>query len=114
MIVLGPGSNAAADACHYLQLANASVYSSLGKLSGGSRIVGPADDAAGSGVAMKLTAAFQRLGALENNLLNALSFKQVQQDSLKHLGDLLERMSELKTLSLDPTKSASDIAVYSQ
>lgn len=114
MIVLGSGTNAAAEANRYLQLANASVYSSLGKLSGGTRIANPADDAGGLAVGMKLAAAFNRLGAVQNNLLNAISFKQVQESALKHLGDLLGRMSELKTLSLDPTKSASDLSDYSQ
>lgn len=114
MIVLGSGTNAAAEANRYLQLASASVYSSLGKLSGGTRIANPADDAGGLAVGMKLASAFNRLGAVQNNLLNAISFKQVQESALKHLGDLLGRMSELKTFSLDPTKSASDLSNYSQ
>jgi flagellin-like hook-associated protein FlgL len=114
MIVLGSGANTASEANSRLQLAKASVYASLTKLSSGSRIVNAADDAGGLAVQMKMAAAFRRLGALENNLLNALSFKQVQQDSLQRLGSLLERMSELKTLSVDPTKNASDRANYSQ
>ena len=114
MIILGSGNNASANANRSLQLASAAVYSSLGKISSGSRILSAADDAGGLGVQMKLAAAFNRLGALESNLLNALSFKQIQEESLKQVGDLLGRMSELKTLSLDPTKNASDLADYAQ
>lgn len=114
MIVLGSGTNAAAEANRSLQLAGASVYSSLGRLSGGTRIANPADDAGGLAVGIKLAAAFKRLGAVQNSLLNAISFKQVQESALRHLGDLLGRMSELKTLSLDPTKSVSDLLNYSQ
>lgn len=114
MLILGSGTNASAAANRSLQLASAAVYSSLGKLSSGSRTLSASEDAAGLGVQIKLVAAFNRLGALESNLLNALSFKQVQEESLKQVGDLLGRMSELKTLSLDPTKSALDLANYAQ
>ncbi len=114
MLILGSGTNASAAANRSLQLASAAVYSSLGKLSSGSRTLSTSEDAAGLGVQLKLVAAFNRLGALESNLLNALSFKQVQEESLKQVGDLLGRMSELKTLSLDSTKSASDLANYAQ
>lgn len=112
MIILGSAANAAVQANRSLQLANAAAYSSLERLSSGSRITAPADDAGGAAVQMKLVAAFNRLGALKNNLLNALSYKQMQDASLRQVGDLLTRMSELKTLSLDPTKSSSDLSDY--
>ena len=112
MLIFGSGTNASAIANRSLQLANAAVYSSIEKLSSGSRITAASDDAGGLAVQVKMVAAFNRLGALKNNLLNAFSYKQVQEDSLKQIGDLLARMSELKTFSLDPTKTASDLSDY--
>jgi flagellin len=112
MLIFGSGTNASAIANRSLQLANAAVYSSIEKLSSGSRITAASDDAGGLAVQVKMVAAFNRLGALKNNLINALSYKQVQEDSLKQIGDLLARMSELKTFSLDPTKTASDLSDY--
>jgi flagellin-like hook-associated protein FlgL len=54
----------------------------------------------------------KRLGAVETNLLNADSFVRVQDDALKSVGDLVTRMSELKILSQDVSKSPADIANY--
>jgi len=84
----------------------------LRKLSSGSRIVNTADDAGGAAVELNLSAIIKRLGAVEKNLTNADSFVRVQDDALKTVGDLVTRMGELKTLSLDPTKNPSDIANY--
>jgi flagellin len=43
---------------------------------------------------------------------NAVSFLQTQDGSMKTAGKVLERIAELKTLSTDVTKSATDIANY--
>lgn len=91
---------------------NANLSRSLNRLSSGSRIVSPADDAGGLAVSMKQSAATRRLSALNNNLGNTLSFLQTQDGVLKVAGKVLDRISELKTLSVDPTKNASDLANY--
>ena len=91
---------------------NSMLQKSLARLSSGSKIVTPADDAGGLAVSMKLEAALKRTDATTNNVANAVSFLQTQDGSLKTSGKILERISELKTLSTDVTKSAGDIANY--
>ena len=49
---------------------------------------------------------------LINGMQNVLSFSQVQDGHLKHLADLLSRMSELASLATDTTKSSSDTLNY--
>jgi flagellin len=61
---------------------------------------------------MKLTAAIARTDATTTNIGNAISFLQTQDGSLKTAGDVLTRVSELKTLASDVTKSTTDVANY--
>lgn len=103
---------AASQAATNLSSSNAMLQKSLARLSSGSKITSPADDAGGLAVSMKLTAAIARTDAASTNISNAVSFLQTQDGSLKTAGDVLNRISELKTLSTDVTKSASDIANY--
>jgi len=88
------------------------LQKSLNRLSSGSRIVSPADDAGGLAVSMKLSASAARQGAVANNIGSALSFEQTQDGALKVAGNVLSRISELKTLYADPTKNTSDLANY--
>ena len=91
---------------------NSELQKSLARLSSGSRIVTPADDAGGLAVSMKLTAQIHRLDAVRQNVANAQSFLQVQDGALKVTANLLDRISELKTMSMDVTKNSSDLANY--
>ena len=88
------------------------LQKSLARLSSGSKITSPADDAGGLAVSMKLDAAIRRTDAANTNVANAISFLQTQDGGLKTAGAVHNRISELKTLSTDVTKSASDIANY--
>ncbi len=103
---------AATVAANNLGTANAMLQKSLNRLSSGSKIVSPADDAGGLAVAMKLSATAVRQGAVANNIGNSVSYLQTQDGALKVAGDVLSRMSELKTLYSDPTKNSSDLANY--
>ncbi len=91
---------------------NSMLQKSLSRLSSGSRIVNPSDDAGGLAVSMKLTAAISRTSAVQSNVANAVSFLQTQDGALKTAGDILTRMSELTTLFNDVTKSDEDKANY--
>ncbi len=91
---------------------NTMLQKSLARLSSGSKIVTPADDAGGLAVSMKLEAALKRTDAAASNVANATSFLQTQDGSLKSAGKVLERIAELKTLSTDVTKSTTDKANY--
>jgi flagellin len=103
---------AATVASNNLAASNAMLQKSLNRLSSGSRIVNPSDDAGGLAVSMKLSAAAVRQGAVANNIGNATSLLQTQDGALKVSGEVLQRISELKTLYGDVTKSSSDKANY--
>ena len=103
---------AASSASYYLSKNNASLQKSLTRLSSGSRITQPADDAGGLAVSMKLSGTINRLSGVEKNIDNAISFLQVQDGILDSAGKILDRMAELKALSQDVLKNASDIANY--
>ena len=88
------------------------LQKSLNRLSSGSKIVNPADDAGGLAVSMKLGATAKRQGAVNSNIGNAVSMLQTQDGALKVGGKILDRISELRTLNDDVTKSSSDKANY--
>lgn len=103
---------AATIAANNLAASNASLQRSLNRLSSGSKIVNPADDAGGLAVSMKLSAAAVRQGAIATNIGNASSYLQTQDGVLKVTGKVLDRIGELKTLYADPTKNSDDLANY--
>jgi flagellin len=105
-------NSAASSASYYLSKNNASLQKSLTRLSSGSRITQPADDAGGLAVSMKLSGTINRLSGVEKNIDNAISFLQVQDGILDSAGKILDRMAELKALSQDVLKNDSDIANY--
>jgi len=85
---------------------------SLARLSSGSKITTPADDAAGLAVSLNFSAQIKRNAAAANNVGNAISFSQTQDGFLGKVGKALDRMSELSILSQDVTKSDADRALY--
>jgi flagellin len=85
---------------------------SLARLSSGSKIINPSDDAAGLAVASRLDAQVHRLGAANSNVGNAVSFTQTQDGYLKKFSKALDRMSELAMLAQDATKSDDDRRLY--
>jgi len=87
---------------------------SLARLSSGSKINTPADDAAGLAVSMNLNAQIGRTDAANNNIANALSFSQTQDGYLQQASNALDRMSELAVQAQDVTKSDSDRTLYNQ
>jgi len=88
------------------------LQKSLNRLSSGSKIVNPSDDAGGLAVSMKLSATARRQGAVNSNIGNAVSMLQTQDGALKVAGKILDRISELRTLNDDVTKSTSDKSNY--
>ena len=88
------------------------LNASLARLASGTRIIQPQDDAAGLAVASKFDAQIQRNRGVQNNLSSAISYSQTQDGFLQKVGKALDRISELATLALDNTKSASDKSNY--
>jgi flagellin len=113
MAVVINTNNSASYASLNLTKSSDLLQKSLARLSSGSKISTPSDDAGGLAVSMKLQAAIKRTDATATNVANALSFLQTQAGSLKSIASVLDRMSELGTLAGDVTKSPSDIANYS-
>lgn len=103
---------AASAASNNLALSNSMLQRSLNRLSSGSRLVNPNDDAGGTAVAMRLSATAKRSGSAATNLNNAVSILQNQDGALKVAGKIVERISELQSLYNDSTKSSDDKALY--
>lgn len=112
MSVVINSNYAATVASNNLASSNNMLQKSLNRLSSGSKIVSPSDDAGGLAVSMKLSAAAVRMGAVANNIGNATSLLQSQDGAMKVTGEVLQRISELKTLYGDVTKSTSDKSNY--
>jgi flagellin len=86
---------------------------SLARLSSGSKITSPEDDAAGLAQSMKFEAQINRNNAVRANVGNAVSFVQTQDGFLQKVQSGLDRMSELSVLSQDITKTNTDRSNYS-
>jgi flagellin len=95
-----------------LSKSNMLLQKSLQRLSSGSKIASASDDAGGLAVSLRLAAALKRTEATTSNVSNAMSFLQTQDGSLGNLSNILSRMSELRTLANDVTKTTSDITNY--
>jgi len=85
---------------------------SLARLSSGSKIISPEDDAAGLAQVIRLEAQINRNNAVRANLGNAVSYVQTQDGFLQKVQKALDRMSELSVLSQDVTKSNTDRSNY--
>ncbi len=107
-------NSAAASANYHLSRNQSALQKSLTRLSSGSRIVQPVDDAGGLAVSMKLESSITRLNGAQKNVQNATSFLEVQDGILSSAGKILNRMIELKGLSDDVMKNSSDSASYNR
>ena len=85
---------------------------SLARLSSGSKLVNPSDNAGGFAVSARFDAQINRTQAAVDNIGNAISFSQTQDGYLKKVAKALDRMSELTMLALDETKSNTDRGLY--
>ena len=63
---------------------------------------------------MKLKSAINRLSGAELNIQNGISFLEVQDGILESIGNIIDRMSELKGLSRDVMKNDRDQATYNR
>jgi flagellin len=106
-------TNASANsAANNLSASSMNLQRSLNRLSSGSKIINPSDDAGGLAVSLKLTATAKRQGATLTVLGNQISQLQTQDGALKVAGKILERMSELTALAADTTKTSTDTGNY--
>lgn len=97
---------------HNLQRSQDMLGRSLNRLSSGSKIVNPSDDAAGLAVSEKMDAQNLRIKAAMVNVQNAVSYVQTADGFMSGMTKILSRMSELGLMAQDVTKNTSDVALY--
>jgi len=97
---------------YHMNVSQVRLSKSLARLSSGSKIVEPADDAAGLAVSSRFDSMIKRLDAVLTNTTNARSFAQTQDGFLQNVEKAFRRMNELSVLALDNTKSGNDRRLY--
>ena len=102
----------AMNAARMLNASTSSLTKSLARLSSGTRIVSPEDDAAGLAQSIKFEAQISRNSAADTNVQNAVSFSQTQDGFMQKVQKSLDRLSELSVLAQDTTKTNSDLSNY--
>lgn len=106
-------SSAVASANYYLGKNQKNLQQSIKRIASGKKINGPGDDPGNLAVSMKLNAQLSRISGVRNNIQNGISFLEVQDGALETAGKILNRMSEMKAMSIsDSLKSAQDIESY--
>jgi flagellin len=105
-------NTAATNTSLYLAQSTTALQKALAELSSGSKITSPADDPAGSAVALRMTAEIDRVNAASGNIADANSFNQTQTGYLGQVGSALSQMSQLAIQSQDVTKSNTDRQQY--
>ena len=111
MVIIG-SNNSSAMSARVLGESTQALQKSLGRLSSGSKLNSPMDNAAGAAISLKFDAQINRIQAAKDNVGNAMSFSQTQDGHLKKIGTALDRMSELAVLALDGTKTDTDRALF--
>jgi flagellin len=104
----------AINASRNLGVSQSMLSRSLARLSSGSKIVKPSDDAAGLAVSEKLQAQNARITAATTNVQNAISYVQTADGFLSSMNKVMTRMSELTAMARDVTKNTDDIALYNE
>ena len=103
---------AATRASQYLASNHQNLQKSLDRLSSGKRITGPADDAGGLAVSMKLEHSINGLKGVASGISNGISILQVQDGVLSSVSDMITRIGELKSMYDDVSKSSTDKDLY--
>ena len=92
-------NHAAVRASANLAMNNELLMKSMQCFSSGKRIIDTSDDAGGLAIAMKLNSSIEKLKGVSSNIKNSISFLDVQDGIIQGAAGILERMSELKSLS---------------
>jgi len=110
-IVIGTNKSSL-QAANYLSANQTQLSNTLGALSSGSRLTNPSTDSGGLAVSLQLTATANRDSALINTIANAQSFLQTQNGALQVATSIVDRISQLVTMSNDQTLTTSNTANY--
>jgi flagellin len=102
----------ATSASFYLTINNENLTKNIRRLSSGSRIADPVDDAAGVAVSANLDARIARLQAAVEGAQNLISYAQTSDGFLQTIQQQLTRMSELAQRATNGAFSDVDRANY--
>jgi flagellin-like hook-associated protein FlgL len=90
-----------------------SISGSIRKVSSGSRVINSSDDAGLLSIQLRSKAATYSEKKSNTNLVNGISFLEMQDSVLNSAQKIISRMAELKSLSInDPIKSEQDFDSY--
>ncbi|OYT99807.1 MAG: flagellin [Burkholderiales bacterium PBB1] len=93
-----------------LNASQASLSTSIQRLSSGLRVNSAKDDAAGLAIAERLNTQIRGLNVASRNANDGISLAQVAEGALGKVGDSLQRIRELAVQSANATNSATDRA----
>jgi len=91
-----------------LGMSQASLSTSIQRLSSGLRINSAKDDAAGLAISERFTSQIRGLNQAVRNANDGISLAQTAEGALKASGDILQRVRELSVQSANATNSAGD------
>lgn len=90
------------------------LQSALQRLSSGMRINSAKDDAAGIGIASRMSAQIRGLSQASRNANNAISLTQTMEGGLDQIHEMLQRMRELSVQAADDSNQSVDRASLDQ
>jgi len=91
-----------------LNTSQASLATSMQRLSSGLRVNSAKDDAAGLAIAERMNTQIRGLNVAARNANDGISLAQTGEGALGKIGDMLQRMRELAVQSANATNSADD------
>ena len=91
-----------------LGTSQASLATSMQRLSSGLRVNSAKDDAAGLAIAERMNASVRGLNVAARNANDGISLAQTAEGALGKVGDMLQRMRELAVQSANATNSVDD------
>ena len=93
-----------------LNRSQSSLNTAIERLSSGLRINSAADDAAGSGIANRMTAQVNGLDQASRNANDGISVVQTAQGALNEINDNLQRVRELTVQAANGTNTSADLS----
>ena len=91
-----------------VSISQAALASSMQRLSSGLRVNSAKDDAAGMGIAERMTAQVRGMNVASRNANDGISLAQTAEGALGKVSDSLQRMRELAVQAANATNSNSD------
>src|SRR5436190_13797365 len=97
-----------------LNMSQASLATSMQRLSSGLRVNSAKDDAAGLAIAERMNAQVRGLNVAARNANDGVSLAQTAEGSLGKIGEMVQRMRELAVQSSNATNTAADRGALQQ